>query len=87
VNPNPAHDFNPDERDGLVLGVELVLATVIFAFLGWLLDGAVGTTPLFTTFFGAFTCAYEIWKIVTNYDAHMAEHDAKRNPLRQGPVE
>ena len=86
MNPNPAHDLKSQERDGLVLGVELVLATAIFAGLGWLLDGAVGTTPLFTILFGAFTCGYEVWKIVTGYDARMAQHQAERNPLRQGPA-
>lgn len=87
MNPNPAHDLSTQERDGLVMGVELVLATAIFAFLGWLLDGAIGTTPIFAVLFGGFTCGYEVWKIVTGYDAQMARHEAERNPLRQGPVE
>jgi F0F1-type ATP synthase assembly protein I len=87
VNPNPAHDLKSQERDGLVLGVELVVSTTIFAFLGWLLDGALGTTPVFTIFLGAFTCAYTVWRMVTGYEARMAEHEAQRDPLRQGPVE
>jgi F0F1-type ATP synthase assembly protein I len=66
--------------------VELVLATTIFAGIGWLLDGAIGTRPVFTIFLGAFTFAYTIWRMVTGYDARMAEHQAERNPLRQGPA-
>jgi hypothetical protein len=33
---------------------------------------------------GAFTLGYQVWKIVTGYDARMAEHDAERQPLRRG---
>ena len=87
MNPNPAHDLQTQERDGLVLGIELVLSTFIFAGLGWLLDGAIGTRPIFTIFFGGFTCAYMVWRIVTGYDARMAEHQAQRNPLRRGRIQ
>lgn len=83
----PFRDMSSQEPDGLVLAVELVLATTLFAALGWLLDGVLGTRPLFTIFLGAFTLGYEVWKIVTGYDAQMAEHQARRNPLRRGPVE
>ena len=87
MNLNPLGDVRSQEPDGLVLAMELVLATVIFAALGWCLDRAIGTMPIFTIAFGAFTCAYEVWKIVTGYSTQMAEHEARRNPLRQGPVE
>jgi F0F1-type ATP synthase assembly protein I len=87
VNTNPFGDMSSQEPDGLVLAMELVLATVFFAGVGWFLDGALGTRPIFTVFLGAFTCAYEVWKIVTGYSAQVAEHDARRQPLRQGPVE
>jgi F0F1-type ATP synthase assembly protein I len=85
VDLNLFQDMDSQESDGLVLAVELVLSTVIFAGLGWLLDGAIGTRPVFTVFLGAFTLAYEVWKIVTGYDARMAEHQARRVPLRRGP--
>jgi F0F1-type ATP synthase assembly protein I len=84
VDLNPFRDLSSQEPDGLVLAVELVLATVIFAGLGWLLDGAVGTRPVFTIGFGAFTLGYEVWKIVTGYDAEMARHADHRQPLRRG---
>lgn len=87
MNPNPAHDLKAQERDGLVLGVELVLSTMIFAGLGWLLDGVLGTTPVFTVVLGGFTFAYTVWRMVTGYDARLAQYQAERNPLRQGPVE
>ena len=87
MNANPAHDLKSQERDGLVLGVELVLSTMIFAGLGWLLDRALGTAPVFTVLLGGFTFAYTVWRIVTGYDARLAQHQAERNPLRQGRVE
>lgn len=37
-------------------GLQWALATVLFLFLGWLLDGRVGTKPLFTIV-GAFVGA------------------------------
>ena len=81
---NPFRDMSSQEPDGLVLAVELVLATSLFAFFGWLIDGAAGTRPIFTIFLGGFTLAYEVWKIVTGYDAQMAEHEGHRQPLRRG---
>jgi F0F1-type ATP synthase assembly protein I len=87
VNRHTTPNVSAQEPDGLVLGLELVIATTLFAFFGWLLDGVFGTGPILTIFLGAFTCAYEVWKIVTGYDARMAEHQAERNPLRRGPVE
>ena len=81
---NPFRDMSSQEPDGLVLAVELVLATTLFAFFGWLIDGAAGTRPLFTIFLGAFTLGYEVWKIVTGYEAQMAEHEGRRQPLRRG---
>jgi len=84
VNLNPLGDVSSQEPDGLVLGLELVLATSIFGFLGWLLDGAVGTRPVFMFLLGGFTLAWEVWKIVTGYDTRMAEHAEQRRPLRRG---
>ena len=83
---NPFRDMSSQEPDGLVLGVELVLATSLFAFFGWLIDGALGTRPIVTIFLGVFTLGYEVWRIVTMYDAEMAEHTERRNPLRRGSI-
>jgi F0F1-type ATP synthase assembly protein I len=74
------------EGDGMVLAFELVLSTTIFAALGLWLDRTIGTTPLFAIFFGAFTLAYGVWKIVAGYDAEMAAHAEQRQPLRRGPA-
>ncbi|HEY5888197.1 MAG TPA: AtpZ/AtpI family protein [Acidimicrobiales bacterium] len=68
------------------MAFELVLSTTIFAGLGIWLDRTVGTTPLFAIFFGVFTLAYGVWKIVAGYDAEMAAHAEQRQPLRRGPI-
>ena len=68
------------------MALELVLTTTIFAGLGFWLDRTIGTTPLFTIVFAVFTLTYEVWKIVTVYDAEMADHIEHRHPLRRGPV-
>ena len=82
---NPFRDMSAREGDGLVLAFELVLTTTIFAFIGFWLDGKIGTTPFLTIVLAVFTLTYEVWKIVTNYDSTMAEHAERRDPLRRGP--
>ena len=39
--------------DALALGVEIVVTPLLFAPLGWWLDGRFGTGPLFAIVFGA----------------------------------
>jgi F0F1-type ATP synthase assembly protein I len=84
VNPSFDRNLSTREADGLVLALELVLTTAIMAGLGFLLDRALGTVPVFTALFGAFTLAYEVWKIVKGYDLQMARHSDERTPLRRG---
>ena len=78
-------DMRAGEVDGFVLALELVATTVVFGALGWLADRALGTGPFLMLGLGAFTLAYEVWKIVRNYDAALAHHSERRTPLRQGP--
>ena len=87
MNPILQPQMHSREADGLILAFQLVLTTTIMAGLGWWLDGLLGIRPVLAISFGVFTLAYEVWKIVSNYDATMAEHEARRDPLRQGPVE
>lgn len=82
---HPFRDLGAREGDGLVLALELVATTVVMAGLGWLLDGALGTRPVLTVVFGAFTLAYEVYKIVAGYNAELNHHIEAREPLRSGP--
>ena len=43
---------SPELTEGLMRSAgsfELVMSSVVFALLGWFVDGRLGTTPLFTT--------------------------------------
>lgn len=85
MTQNLLRDLSPRQGDGLVLALELVATTVVMAGLGWLLDGALGTRPGLTVVFGAFTLAYEVYKIVVGYNAELAGHIEAREPLHRGP--
>lgn len=84
MNPNLFRELSPREGDGMVLALELVVTTCLMAGLGWLLDGALGTRPVFTVVFGAFTLAYEAWKIAAGYTAELDRQIEARTPLRRG---
>ena len=49
---------------------------MIFGFLGWLLDGRLGTRPVFMLVFFLFTLGYVVWKMFVRYDAEMRRHEA-----------
>lgn len=87
MSSNSERQPNTGEQDRLVLGLELVLTPSLFGFLGWLLDRAIGTVPVFTVAFAAFTLGYLVWKLVNGYDAQMAAHISRREPLRRGRLD
>ncbi len=86
MNPSFEPNLSTREADGMVLALELVFTTAILAGLGYLLDRALGTVPVFTVLLGAFTLGYEVWKIVKGYDRQLARHVEQRDPLRRGPA-
>jgi F0F1-type ATP synthase assembly protein I len=86
VDLNPFRDLGAREGDGLVMAFELVLSTTIFGLVGWWLDGLLGTRPFLTVVLAAFTLTYTVWRMVTTYGLEMDHHEARRNPLRRGPV-
>lgn len=53
---------------------ELVMTPAIFGFLGYLLDRAIGVTPLFTLVLSLSVVVYELWKLWSGY---LAESDAE----------
>jgi F0F1-type ATP synthase assembly protein I len=57
--------------------VELAVTPTIFGFFGWLLDGWLGTRPVFMLGLGLFTVVYVGWRLMSGYDAAMREHDAR----------
>jgi F0F1-type ATP synthase assembly protein I len=61
--------------ESLSRAFELALTPAIFGFLGYLLDGWLGTRPLFMLVFFAFVITYLIWKQFRQYDADMREQE------------
>jgi F0F1-type ATP synthase assembly protein I len=56
---------------------ELALTPAIFAGIGWLIDGRLGTRPLFTIVLFLVVVSYLIWKMFKGYDADMREQEAR----------
>ncbi|WP_419850724.1 AtpZ/AtpI family protein [Candidatus Poriferisocius sp.] len=61
--------------DALSIAFELVATPAVFAFFGWLIDGALGTRPLFTLVLCLLTAAYAGWKAFRTYSDRMEAHD------------
>ena len=70
-------ELNNGFGNALARAVEFTVSPVIFGFLGFLLDGRLGTRPLFMIFLFAFTIGYLFWKQYVQYDAEMKEHERK----------
>ena len=58
-------------------GFELALTPTLFGFLGYLLDRAVGTVPLFTVTFAVLALAGAASMLWFRYDQQMREHEAE----------
>jgi F0F1-type ATP synthase assembly protein I len=72
---NERRELNNGFGEALARAFELTVTPVIFGFFGWLLDGRLGTRPLFMLLFFAFVMGYEFWKHYMAYDAEMKRHE------------
>lgn len=72
--------------DEMTRGIELVATPVVVGLLGWLLDGAVGTTPLFTVAFAVFAVVATLIKLWYGYEAEMRAHEAAGRWTRRTPT-
>ena len=85
MNTADRRDLYNGFGDSLARAVELVTTPAIFGFLGWLLDGRLGTRPLFMILFGAFVFGYVAWKMWMGYDATMRAEQSKLPSQRRAP--
>jgi F0F1-type ATP synthase assembly protein I len=69
--------LNRGYSDGLSRAMEIVVTPLLMGFLGSLLDGWLGTRPLFMIGLGAFGAAGIIAKMWIGYDREMRKHEAK----------
>jgi len=66
---------NRSAGDALSIAFELVATPALFAFFGWLIDGALGTQPVFTLALCLLTAVYAGWKAVRSYSDQMEAYD------------
>jgi F0F1-type ATP synthase assembly protein I len=71
--------------NALAQAVEIVAAPLIFALGGWMIDRAVGTTPLFTALLGAFAIAGVAVRMYYQYRADMAREEEGKPWTRSRP--
>lgn len=69
-------DVNRGFGDALSRATELALLPGLFGFLGWLVDGWLGTAPAFLIGFVVFAFAGMLVKSWIGYDAEMKRHEA-----------
>ena len=69
-------ELNNGVGNALSRAVELTVTPLIFGFFGFLLDGRLGTRPVFMFLFFAFVLGYTLWKEYVLYGKAMdAEHE------------
>jgi F0F1-type ATP synthase assembly protein I len=71
-------------NDGLSQALSLVVGPVLFGFLGYLLDRALGTTPVFAAVFGGFAFAGAVVALYFRYQDAMAREEADKPWNRRG---
>jgi len=77
VDQNPKRDLYNGFGDGLALAFEFAVTPAIFGVLGYLLDRAIGTVPVFTIIFALLCVVGMFVKVWYSYDASMRAHEAK----------
>jgi F0F1-type ATP synthase assembly protein I len=85
VDQNDKRDLYNGFGDGLARAFEYAVTPAIFGVIGWLIDRAVGTMPLFTIVLALLCVVGMFLKTWYTYDAMMRAHDAKSPWARPGP--
>ncbi len=63
--------------DALSMAFELVATPALFAYIGLLVDRALGTVPLFVLLFSLIVLAYTVWKTFKSYERRMQRIERK----------
>jgi len=64
-------ELNNGFGNALTAAVELAVTPALMALIGWWIDRALGTSPLFFLVLFVFTIGYVGWKQYVTYDAKM----------------
>jgi hypothetical protein len=91
--PMPAAPRTGDQRHGgrttdrgFTAAFELVMTPALFAFIGHLIDGKLGTGRIFTLVLAIVVGAYEVWKLWYGYNAEVASLEAEMFQPRSVPT-
>jgi F0F1-type ATP synthase assembly protein I len=76
VDLRQRRELNNGFGDTLSRAFELVITPMVFGFLGFLLDGKLGSRPLFMLVLFFVALGYLVWKMVRGYDADMSAQEA-----------
>ena len=76
--------INKGFNDGFTRAVEIVVAPVLLGFLGAVVDGWLGTRPLFTLGLATFGVCGIVAKLWLGYDREMKAEEAKVPAVRRG---
>jgi F0F1-type ATP synthase assembly protein I len=85
VDLRERRELNNGFGNALSRAVEIAVTPTIFGFLGYLLDGKLGTRPLFMLVFFIAVLAYVVWKLFMAYDTQMKEEERKLHPPKAAP--
>jgi F0F1-type ATP synthase assembly protein I len=78
VNLFDRRELNNGAGNALSRAVELTVTPLIFGFFGFLVDGRLGTRPVFMFLLFAFVLGYTLWKEYVLYGKTM---DAEQEKL------
>ena len=68
---------NRGYSDAMSHSFELALTPAVFGAFGWLLDRALGTSPICTIVFAVFGVIGTVTKFWLDYDRQMKQHEAE----------
>jgi F0F1-type ATP synthase assembly protein I len=85
VDQNDKRDFYNGFGDGLARAFEFAVTPAIFGFLGYLLDRAIGTLPVFTLILALVCIVGMFLKTYYTYEDAMRAHDAKSPWAKPAP--
>jgi F0F1-type ATP synthase assembly protein I len=77
VDLRDRRELNNGFGNALTVAVELTVTPMIFGFFGYLLDGRLGTRPVFMLVFFLFVLGYVVWKQFGLYSKTMDREQAR----------
>jgi F0F1-type ATP synthase assembly protein I len=77
VDLRERRELNNGVGNALSRAVELTVTPLIFGFFGYLLDGRLGTRPVFMFVFFLFVLGYTLWKQFVLYSTAMDKEQQK----------